>query len=218
MIVQPAPGGNGYPVNMTFTLPEEALPAKLTLNPELQMTDDEYFEFCQANPDVRFERMANGEIIIVPPTGLESDDRNQEVATQLRIWAKKDGRGKMFGPTTEFFLPSGAAYSPGAGWVSYVKMASLTKEQRRKFVHLCPEFVIEVMSPTDRLKKAKEKMEDYMANGVQLGWLIDGDNQTVYIYRPGQSEPEQRTGIHSLAGEGPLAGFELDLKDIWAGL
>src|SRR5712691_3974168 len=164
-----------YPVNMNVILPEEALPAKLTLNPDLRMTDDEYYEFCQSNPDVRFERTANGEIIIVPPAGFESDDRNLEVTTQLRVWAKKDRRGKAFGPTTEFFLPSGAAYSPDAGWVSNAKIAGLTKEQRRKFVHLCPEFVVEVMSPTDRLKKAKEKMDDWMLNGVQLGWLIHGD-------------------------------------------
>src|SRR5438874_13315321 len=106
---------------MKVILPEEALPAKLTLNPELQMTDDEYFEFCQANPDVRFERMATGEIIIVPPAGFESDDRNVDVITQLKVWAKNDRRGKAFGCSTEFFLPSGAAYSPDAGWVSFAK-------------------------------------------------------------------------------------------------
>jgi len=203
---------------MHVVLPEEALPAKLTLNPELRMTDDEYFEFCQANADVWLERTAEGEIIIVPPAGFESDDRNVDVTIQLGVWAKKDGRGKACGPTTEFMLPSGAAYSPDAAWVSYAKLAGFTRAQLRKFLRLCPEFVVEVMSPSDRLKAAKAKMEDWIADGVQLGWLIDGDHQTVYIYRSGQTEPEERAGIETLAGEGPVAGFELDLKDIWAGL
>jgi Uma2 family endonuclease len=102
--------------------------------------------------------------------------------------------------------------------VSNERLTQLTKAQRRKFLRLCPEFVVEVMSPSDRLKPARERMDDWMANGVQLSWLIDGDNQTVYIYRAGQSDAEKRVGIAKLAGEGPLAGFELNLTDIWAGL
>ena len=207
-----------YPVNMNVILPEEALPAKLTLNPELRMTDDEYYEFCQSNPDVRFERTANGEIIIVPPAGWESDHQNVKVSARLTVWAESDGRGQTSGPSTEFILPSGAAYSPDAAWVSNEQIGKLSREHRRKFPRVCPEFVVEVMSPTDRLKKAKEKMADWIANGVQLGWLIDGDNKTVYIYRSGQSEPEERVGIDTLFGEGPVEGFELNLKDIWAGL
>ena len=141
-----------------------------------------------------------------------------EVIGQLRAWAKRDGRGRAFGTSAEFILPTGAAYSPDAAWVSNENLARLTKEQRRKFLRLCPEFVVEVMSPSDRLKTAQDKMADWMANGVQLSWLIDGDNQTVYIYRAGQSDPDTRTGISRLAGEGPVAGFELDLTEIWAGL
>jgi Uma2 family endonuclease len=203
---------------MQVVLPEQALPAKLTLNPELRMSDDEYYDFCMANADVRFERTAQGEILIVPPAGFESDNRNVEVSTQLTVWAKRDGRGKTSGPSAEFILPSGAAYSPDAAWTSNERLAQLTKEQKRKFPRLCPDFVVEVMSPSDRLKAAQAKMEDWMANGVQLSWLIDGDNQIVYIYRAGQSGPEARAGIFSLAGEGPVAGFELALTEIWAGL
>jgi Uma2 family endonuclease len=204
---------------MQVTLPEQALPAKLTLNPKLRIRDDDqYWEFCAANPDVRFERTAQGEIVIVPPVGGEGDYRNTGVSAQLYSWSKKNGRGKAFGPSVEFILPSGAARSPDASWVSNGRLAKLTKEQRRKFLRLCPEFIVEVMSPSDRLKDAKEKMVEWMANGVQLGWLIDGDRQTVYIYRAGRSEPEKRTGIKRLAGEGPIAGFVLDLADIWAGL
>jgi Uma2 family endonuclease len=207
---------------MHVVLPEQALPAKLILNPELRMNDDEYFDFCMANRDVRFERTAQGEIIIVPPAGPESDYRNTHVSIQLGTWAIRDGRGKTFGPSTEFILPSGAAYSPDAAWVSNERLARFTKEQKRKFLRLCPEFVVEVMSPTDRLKAAQDKMDDWMANGVQFGWLIDGDNQTVYIYRESQrenqSDPEKQVGVKTPAGEGPVAGFELNLKDIWAGL
>jgi Uma2 family endonuclease len=207
-----------YPRAMQVVLPEEALPARLTLNPELRMTDDEYYDFCMANANVRFERTAQGEIIIVPPAGGESDFQNVEVIGQLRDWAKRDGRGKTFGSSAEFILPTGAAYSPDAAWVSKERLAQLTKEQKRKFPRLCPEFVVEVMSPSDRLKTAQAKMDDWMANGVQLSWLIDGDNETVYIYRSGESVVETRVGIARLAGEGPVAGFELDLSEIWAGL
>ena len=203
---------------MQVVLPEQALPAKLTLNPELRMSDDEYYDFCMANANVRFERTAQGEIIIVPPAGGESDYRNVDVSSQLGVWAKRDGRGKTFGSSAEFILPTGAAYSPDVAWVSNENLAQLTKEQRRKFPRLCPEFVVEVMSPSDRLKAAQDKMADWMANGVQLSWLIDGDNQTVYIYRARQSDPDTRTAISRLVGEGPVAGFELTLTEIWAGL
>ncbi|HXP83296.1 MAG TPA: Uma2 family endonuclease [Bryobacteraceae bacterium] len=203
---------------MQVVLPEQALPAKLTLNPDLRMSDDEYYDFCMANADVRFERTAQGEILIVPPAGPESDYQTLEVASQLRNWAKLDGQGKSFGPSVEFILPTGAAYSPDAAWVSNERLSQFTKQQKRKFLRLCPEFVVEVMSPTDRLKTAQDKMNDWMINGTQLGWLIDGDNQTIYVYRAGQSGVEKHVGVMTLPGEGPVAGFELNLTDIWAGL
>ena len=202
---------------MQVVLPEQALPAKLTLNPELRMNDDEYYEFCMANPDLRIERTAQGEIIIVPPVGLESSYRSGEAAAQLGQWAKRDGRGKAVG-VSEFILPTGAALSPDAAWVSNGRLSQLSKEQRRKFLPVCPEFIIEVMSPSDRLPAAKEKMEEWIRGGVELSWLIHGDDQTVYVYRAGQTDAEKRTGLTKLAGEGSVAGFELDLTDIWAGL
>src|SRR5580704_12590741 len=201
---------------MQVVLPEQALPAKLILNPELRMSDDEYFDFCMANPDVRFERTAQGEIVIVPPAGSESDYQCLELGAQLRNWARRNSRGKAFGATTEFILPTGAALSPDAAWVSNARLSTLSKSQLRKFLRLTPEFVVEVMSPSDRLKPAMEKMQEWMRGGVELGWLIDGDTQSVYIYRAGKDEAEKRTGIATLSGEGPVAGFELDLTDIWA--
>jgi Uma2 family endonuclease len=203
---------------MQVVLPEQALPAKLILNPELRMSDDEYFDFCMANPDVRFERTAQGEIIIVPPAGGESDYQNADVIMQLGVWARRDGRGKGFGASTEFILPTGAALSPDTAWVSNARLSTLSKSQLRKFLRLTPEFVVEVMSPSDRLKPAMEKMQEWMRGGVELAWLIDGDTQSVYISRAGVSEAEKRTSIATLSGEGPVTGFELDLTDIWAGL
>ncbi len=197
---------------------KQPLPAKLTLAPESPMTDGEYFDFCMANPGVRFERTAQGEIVIVPPAGGESDFRSLRSGTQLDLWAMRDGRGKAFGSSAEFILPSGAALSPDAAWVSNERLAKLSKEQRRRFPPVCPEFVIEVMSPSDRLAAAKRKMEEWIANGAQLAWLIDADRETAYIYRAGEAKPEIRRGVPKLRGEGPVAGLVMDMRDIWAGL
>jgi Uma2 family endonuclease len=203
---------------MQVVLPEQALPAKLTLNPELRMTDDEYFDFCMSNPNVRFERTAQGEIVIVPPAGYESDHYSLEVGRQLGNWAIRDGRGTASGTSAEFILPTGAALSPDAAWVSNSRLSKLSKADLRKFPRLVPEFVVEVMSPSDRLRPAMEKMQEWMRGGVELAWLIHGDKKTVYIYRAGRNEPETCSGITNLAAEGPVAGFVLDLTAIWAGL
>src|SRR5260370_25378512 len=196
---------------MQVILPDQALPAKLTLNPELRMNDDEYYEFCMASPDVRFERTAQGDIIIVPPAGLESDYQSLGVGVQLQEWATRDGRGKAFGSSAEFILPTAAALSPDAAWVSNRRIAEVPKEQRRKFPRICPEFVVEVMSPSDRLRAAQEKMEEWIRAGGELAWLIRAKKQTVYVYLAGQTGAEERTGILKIAGEGPVDGFELDL-------
>ena len=207
-----------YPLSVQVDLPEKTLPVTMRLNPELHMTDDEYFEFCMANPKVRFERSAQGEITIVPPAGGESSFQEMEVSAQLRNWSRRDSRGKAFNATAEYILPTGAALSPDASWVSNERLAKLTKQQLRKFPRVTPEFVIEVMSPSDRLKSAQEKMQEWLRGGVELAWLIHPDEKAVYIYRAGQVEPEKRENIVRVEGEGPLTGFELDLTDVWAGL
>jgi Uma2 family endonuclease len=181
------------------------------------VSDKAYLDFCEAHPDLRIERTAEGEIVIVPPAGYESDDRNAEVIAQLRIWAKKDGRGRASAATTQFFLPDGSALSPDAAWVSYESLGRTSREEKKRFLHLCPEFVIEVLSPTDRLNKTQAKMEQWIANGAQLAWLIDGDAQTAYVYQPNQPV-ETRKGILKLAGKGPVKGFVLQLRTIWEGL
>ena len=141
--------------------------------------------------------------------------------TQLNVWAKRDGRGTAFGMTAEFILPTGAALCPDAAWLSNAKLQTLSKVQRRKFPRVSPEFVVEVLSPSDRLKTAKAKMERWLRGGVELAWLIDGDARTVYIYRAGQTEAEAELELEFCkdpAAEGSVAGFELDLTGVWAGL
>jgi len=182
-----------------------------------QFSDAEYWAFCEANPDLRIERTAQGEIVVMPPSGGESDYRSSEVITDLKNWARIDGRGTAFGSSVQFFLPDGSGLSPDAAWVSHESLNRLTKQQRKKFLRLVPEFVVEVLSPSDDLKEAKAKMELWIANGVELAWLIDGDAETVHVYRKGHM-PKTRRHVAELAGAGPVAGFVLKLTPIWEGL
>jgi Uma2 family endonuclease len=178
---------------------------------------DQYLVFCAANPDVRCERTAEGEVVIVPPAGGEGSYRSGNAFAQLERWAEVDEDGVAFDSSVAFLLPDGSALSPDASWVSRESLNRLSREQRREFLRLTPEFVIEVMSPSDRLKPAKAKMECWMANGVSLGWLIDGDHETVYVFRQGRNTVTRR-GVQELAGEGALKGFRLKLASIWHGL
>jgi len=202
---------------MQLVLPDNTASARLILDPPGILTEDAYFSFCDANPGLRLERTAKGEIVIVPPAGGESDYRSLEISAELRNWAKRDGRGVAFGSSVEFLLPNGAALSPDAAWVSKEKLAQLNKEQRRRFLRLTPDFVAEIMSPSDRLPAAQAKMSEWLENGVSLGWLIDGDAETIYIYRLAQPV-EKRQSVMTLAADGPLEGFTLNLADLWAGL
>lgn len=192
-------------------------PLRILLEDERRGSLDAYLAFCRTNPDIRVERTPEGAIIVMPPTGFESSFRNIEVSEQLARWAKRDRRGTPADSSAQFLLPDGSALSPDAAWVSNKSLRRLTPKQRTEFPAITPEFLVEVRSPSDRLKASKAKMEQWIANGVQLAWLIDGDAKTVYIYRPGRA-PETRRGIQKLAGEGPVAGFVLDLRSIWKGL
>lgn len=196
-------------------LPEHET-VKLTFDSEA-LTEDQYLAFCRANPDLRVERTAEGEIIIVPPAGGEGSYRSGDAFARFQRWAEKDGRGKAFDASVEFLLPDGSALSPDASWVSNQSLARLTRDQRREFLRLSPEFVIEVMSPSDRLKPAQRKMENWISNGVHLAWLIDGDHETVYVYRKARA-PKTLRGAKEIAGEGPVEGFVLKLQTIWRGL
>lgn len=181
------------------------------------MTDDEFYNFCQRYDGFRIERMADGSVKIMAPTGFESGFRNSDLTAQLQVWAKRDGRGAAFDSNTEFLLPDGSALSPDASWVRWERIQQLSPQQKRKFPRLCPDFVIELMSPSDRLSETKAKMQQWLRNGVELGWLIDPDRRTVTIFRPG-AEPRVEVAADRVIGEHPVTGFVLDLKDIWAGL
>jgi Uma2 family endonuclease len=189
-------------------------PLIVHLRPVLNLTDDQLYEFSQINRDLRIERNAQGELIIMPPTGGSTSQRNAEIIIQLGSWAKSNGEGATFDSSGGFRLNNGAVRSPDAAWVKRSRLSALTTEERQKFLPLCPEFVIELRSPTDSLDVLREKMQEYVDNGAQLAWLIDPEQKRVYVYRPG--EPVQALEHpEKISGQPLLSGFELDLREIW---
>ena len=190
------------------------LPIIVRLQPVLDMTDDQFYEFCRINRDLRMERTAQGELIVMPPAGWETSDRNAEITMQLRLWAKRDGTGVAVDATCGFILPNTAVRSPDAAWVTKSRLAKLTAKQKRKFLPLCPDFAIEIRSPTDSLRVLRSKMQEYIDNGAELAWLIDPEQKRVYIYRP-QAPIEQIQAPQTVSGDPVLTGFVLDLREIW---
>lgn len=175
-------------------------------------TDDEYFEFCQIHEDLIIETDKNSSLLINRLRGAEQSSRNAEICMRLASWAKKDDTGKTF-LNTGFKLPSGANFASGVSWILKDKYNSLTKKQREKFPPIAPDFAIELRSSSDRLKPLQEKMEEYIENGVRLGWLIDPYQRQVHIYRK-NGEIEILENPKIISGEDVLEGFELDLKEI----
>ncbi|MEB3149383.1 MAG: Uma2 family endonuclease [Sphaerospermopsis sp.] len=192
----------------------DILPMVIKMQPDIIMTDDQFFDFCQLNRDFRIERNQFGDLLIMSPTGSETDERNFNLIVQLGIWTKKDGTGVGFGSSGGFTLPNGAVRSPDAAWIKKERWEAIPTEQRKKFAPICPDFVVELRSETDSLKTLQEKMEEYIENGVKLAWLIDRKQQKVYIYRPSQPV-EELDHPQTLNGEDILPGFVLDLREIW---
>jgi Uma2 family endonuclease len=184
------------------------------LSPALDLTDEQFFELCQINSGLRLERDAKGDIIVMPPTGGETSNRNQEVTRQLGNWAKRDDTGAAFDSSAGFKLPNGAERSPDAAWISRERLEPLTPEQKKKFIPLCPDFVIELLSPTDSLAATQAKMVEYIDNGARLGWLIHAEAKRVYVYRPG-TPVEEMKDLTKVSADPELPGFTLDLEDIW---
>ncbi|MGB5769607.1 MAG: Uma2 family endonuclease [Crocosphaera sp.] len=180
----------------------------------LNLTDEQFYRICQDNRDLRFERNSHGDLIIMPPTGGETGERNSEINFQLRLWNKQYKLGKVFDSSTGFILPNGANRSPDASWISLEKWQSLTSEKRQKFLPLSPDFVIELRSTSDSLKSLQEKMIEYIDNGTKLGWLINRQDKQVEIYRQGK-ELEILNNSQILLGEDVLTNFVLDLALIW---
>lgn len=187
----------------------------LQMPPELQMTDEQFFEFCQVNRDLQIERNKFGELLIMPPTGSDSGNREARIIQQLMNWADEDSTGIAFSSSAGFTLSTGAKLAPDASWIKLERWNSLTEEQKQKFAPICPDFVVELRSPSDNLKPLQEKMEEYMKEpGLQLGWLIDRKNRKVYIYRPNQAV-EILDNPETISGNPVLLGFILNLSKVW---
>ena len=186
----------------------------LNLNPIIKLTDEQFFQLCQENENIRLERTAKGELIIMSPAGGEASNSNAGLTAQIWIWNEQNKLGKVFDSSTGFKLPNGADRSPDASWVTLERWNALTSEQKKKFPPICPDFVVELMSPSDSLKETQDKMKEYRDNGARLGWLINRKSRQVEIYRQG-AEVEVRSSPATLSGEDVLPGFVLSLESIW---
>lgn len=200
--------------NVDTQVIDDKAPIVVRLRPVIELTDDQFFEFCQVNRDLRIERTAAGELVIMPPTGWKTGSRNMEIAIQLGLWAKRDGTGIATDSSTGFTLPNGATRAPDAAWVERSRLTEITEDQKEKFLPLCPDFVIELRSPTDSLPVVQAKMQEYMDNGARLGWLIDPIQGRVHVYRS-QAQVEILEHPETLSGDLVLPGFVLDLREIW---
>jgi Uma2 family endonuclease len=186
----------------------------VNFNSIIKLTDEQFFQLCQDNRDLRFERNANGELIIMPPTGGETGNRNAGLTAQVWIWNEQSKLGVVFDSSTGFKLPNGADRSPDVAWIPLESWNALTAKQQKRFLPLCPDFVVELLSPSDSLTATQDKMQEYLANGTRLGWLIVRASRRVEIYRQGR-EVEVLESPVSLSGEDILSGFVLNLEPIW---
>jgi Uma2 family endonuclease len=197
---------------MNLALSEIELPVRLRF--ERPMTDDELMRFCAVNDVLRVEREPNGEILVMTPANSKTSKINLRIGRLLDEWAEADGRGVATGPDGGYTLPDGSMRAPDAAWVERSRWEALTDAQQSSFAPVCPDFVIELRSPSDKLPAAKAKMEQWIANGAEVAWLIDPIEKAVTVYRPG-TDPEHLDHPTSVQGTGPIAGFELVLSRIW---
>lgn len=184
-----------------------------TFKLKIDLTDEQFFELCQRNRDYQFERTALGEVLIMSPSGSDTDRRNVKITTKLDIWNEQSNLGEVFGSSAGFKLPNGAERSPNASWIKRERWDALTEKEQDVFAPICPDFVVELRSPSDSLKELQKKMEEYIQNGVRLGWLIDRKNKRVEIYRPNQ-DVEILQNPATLSGEDVLPGFILDMAKV----
>lgn len=197
---------------MNLALPEIDQPVRLRF--ARPMTDEELLRFCAENEPLRVERDANGELIVMSPSGSEGGGIEIDIAVELAIWARKAGRGKVFGSSAGFRLPDGSVRAADAHWVSWPRWNALSREEQKRFAPLCPEFVIELRSESDRLPDLQAKMQMWIANGAEVAWLVDPSRKTVEVYWPGR-EAEVLEGGSAVEGDGPVAGFVLELGRVW---
>ena len=183
----------------------------LTFPENLAFSDEELFQFCQANPEINVERDKNKRLVIMSPAGSLSDHYSHQISTELELWNRKERKGIVFGSSSGFILSDGSMRSPDASWVSSGKWNQLTIKQMQNFAPVCPEFVVEVKSPSDSLEQQKSKMLEWVANGIKLGWLVDVEDETVYIYNSQGLTTTVNSFDGSLTGEAVLPGFQFDL-------
>jgi Uma2 family endonuclease len=183
----------------------------LNLEPIVHLTDEQFYQLCTANRELNLELSAKGELIIVPPVGGESGNQEAGLITDLEIWNRQTGLGKVFSSSTIFRLPNGAKRSPDAAWVKLERWSALTSDERKKFPPIIPDFVIELRSETDCLQQVQDKMQEYLENNLPLGWLINHQDKQVEIYR--QNQPQEIVQLPAvLSGEEVLPGFELQVE------
>src|SRR5271165_3829670 len=194
------------------TLEIPKLPSRLILEPAL--TDEEFEQMSMANELVKLERTKEGKIVVNPPTGLDSSSGNIEISRQLANWWRQHRSGRVFDSNAGFFLPDGSSLSPDGAYTTVEQVQGLSSKDRRHFGRFAPAFLIELLSASDSLSEARQKMEAWLANGAQLGWLVDPYRRNVWIYEAGKS-PRIETGA-SVTGIGPVAGFALELADVWS--
>jgi Uma2 family endonuclease len=197
---------------MNFALAEMPLP--LRFRSETPMSDEQLMRFCAANDFLRVERDANGEILVMTPAGNNTGRKNTAIISALDAWAERDGRGYAFDSNTGFTLPDSSMRSPDAAWVQAVRWDILSDRDKDRFSPICPDFIIELRSPSDNLAELEAKMERWIANGAQVAWLIDPERQVVAVYRPGD-QPEVHHHPTSVQGHGVITGFELVMERIW---
>jgi len=197
---------------MAFLIDQAYLPAILTAAP---MSDEEFAAFCNEHPDLSFETTAEGELLVRPHTFTLTGARNNEISFQLQGWARRDQRGVAFDSSTGFVIPNGARKSPDSAWVAKERIAALDPETIHRYWRICPDFVIELKSESDRPRALRAKMKEWLANGAQLGWLIDQETRTVEIYRQGRDHAEVLADPVAVSGEGPVEGFVLELPPVW---
>lgn len=192
----------------------QTTPLVVKFRPLYAMTPDEFYQFCRLNPDLNVELTAEGEVVLMSPSGGATGARNLHIAGALWQWTKQNDEGVGFDSSTGFILPNGAVRAPDASWVRRSRLEALTPDEKERFLPLCPDFVIELASPSDRESDLQAKMDEYMANGAQLGWLIVPDTRSVYVYRPG-APAQRQSDQEAIAADPLLPGFTLDLAALW---
>ncbi len=198
----------------TLLIQTEQIPMTVNFPLVQQMTTEEFYEFCLANRDLRIERTASGDVIVMPPAFADTGNRNVKISQQVANWAEQDETGETFDSSAGFTLPNGAIRSPDAAWIKLERWNLLTEEQKASFAPICPDFLVELRSASDRLSTLQDKMQEYIDNGALLGFLIDRKNRTVHLYRPHQTLQILENPVE-VQGDPELPGFTLKMSKIW---